>query len=228
MELSFIVAIDFTASNGDPALVERLWLSDRMLIIFQLGNKVLENLLDKKRIFSQPSSLHYNDPSGRPNEYLTAIRAVGDIIQVIQYTHTHKCCNLSLIRIMTLINSSRLWVLVHGYLHRERFSTRTVIITITTTINVTPPKRHEKALLVKVISLSQVSHNFNLSLSSSSPYCKVSSKHISFVILFALFSILYFLSKVLFPPHLHPNIFMSAWLFWGNFVQISRILFAKR
>lgn len=48
MELSFIVAIDFTASNGDPAL---------------------------------PSSLHYNDPSGRPNEYLTAIRAVGDIIQ---------------------------------------------------------------------------------------------------------------------------------------------------
>ena len=117
---------------------------------------------------------------------------------------------MSLIRIMTLINSSRLWVLVHGYLHRERFSTRTVTITITTTINVTPPKRHEKALLVKVISLSQVSHNFNLSLSSSSPYCKVSSKHISFVILFPLLSILYFLSKVLFPPHLQPNIFMSA------------------
>ena len=89
MELSFIVAIDFTASNGDPALVESLQLSDRMLIIVQLGNKVVENLLDKKRIFFQPSSLHYNDPSGRPNEYLTAIRAVGDIIQVIQYTHTH-------------------------------------------------------------------------------------------------------------------------------------------
>merc|ERR1712130_242610 len=48
MELSFTVAIDFTASNGNPA---------------------------------SPSSLHYNDPSGNPNQYLTAIRAVGDIIQ---------------------------------------------------------------------------------------------------------------------------------------------------
>jgi len=48
MELSFTVAIDFTASNGNPA---------------------------------SPSSLHYNDPTGNPNQYLTAIRAVGDIIQ---------------------------------------------------------------------------------------------------------------------------------------------------
>jgi len=48
MELSFTVAIDFTASNGDP---------------------------------TKPDSLHYNDPSGKPNQYLTAIRAVGDIIQ---------------------------------------------------------------------------------------------------------------------------------------------------
>merc|ERR1712004_763363 len=48
MELSFSVAVDFTASNGNPA---------------------------------SPSSLHYNDPSGNPNQYLTAIRAVGDIIQ---------------------------------------------------------------------------------------------------------------------------------------------------
>merc|ERR1712107_585459 len=48
MELSFTVAVDFTASNGNPA---------------------------------SPSSLHYNDPSGNPNQYLTAIRAVGDIIQ---------------------------------------------------------------------------------------------------------------------------------------------------
>ena len=30
----------------------------------------------------QPSSLHYNDPTGRPNQYLAAIQAVGDIIQV--------------------------------------------------------------------------------------------------------------------------------------------------
>ena len=48
MELSFTVAVDFTASNGNP---------------------------------SSPSSLHYNDPSGKPNQYLTAIQAVGDIIQ---------------------------------------------------------------------------------------------------------------------------------------------------
>merc|ERR1712243_309574 len=48
MELSFTVAIDFTASNGDP---------------------------------TKPDSLHYNDPSGKPNQYLTAIRAVGEIIQ---------------------------------------------------------------------------------------------------------------------------------------------------
>jgi len=47
-ELNFIVAIDFTASNGNP---------------------------------SHPSSLHYNDPSGAPNQYVTAIRSVGDIIQ---------------------------------------------------------------------------------------------------------------------------------------------------
>jgi len=48
MELSFTVAIDFTASNGDP---------------------------------TSASSLHYTDPTGRPNQYLTAIRTVGEIIQ---------------------------------------------------------------------------------------------------------------------------------------------------
>jgi len=47
-ELSFTVAIDFTASNGNP---------------------------------NDPKSLHYNDPSGRPNQYITAIRAVGAIVQ---------------------------------------------------------------------------------------------------------------------------------------------------
>jgi len=30
---------------------------------------------------SDPRSLHYNDPSGAPNQYVTAIQAVGDIIQ---------------------------------------------------------------------------------------------------------------------------------------------------
>ena len=30
---------------------------------------------------SDPRSLHYNDPTGRPNQYVTAIKAVGDIIQ---------------------------------------------------------------------------------------------------------------------------------------------------
>merc|ERR1711994_359509 len=30
-------------------------------------------------------SLHYNDPTGRPNQYVTAIRAVGDIIQDYDY-----------------------------------------------------------------------------------------------------------------------------------------------
>jgi len=47
-ELSFTVAIDFTASNGNP---------------------------------QDPHSLHYNDPTGAPNQYITAIKAVGDIIQ---------------------------------------------------------------------------------------------------------------------------------------------------
>merc|ERR1719193_1508139 len=48
MELSFTVAVDFTASNGNP----------------QTSN-----------------SLHYIDPTGRPNQYLTAINSVGEIIQ---------------------------------------------------------------------------------------------------------------------------------------------------
>jgi len=47
-ELSFTVAIDFTASNGNP---------------------------------QDSRSLHYNDPTGAPNQYITAIKAVGDIIQ---------------------------------------------------------------------------------------------------------------------------------------------------
>ena len=47
-ELSFTVAIDFTASNGSP---------------------------------QDPQSLHYNDPTGAPNQYITAIRAVGSIVQ---------------------------------------------------------------------------------------------------------------------------------------------------
>jgi len=47
-ELSFTVAIDFTASNGSP---------------------------------QDPSSLHFNNPTGIPNQYETAIKAVGNIIQ---------------------------------------------------------------------------------------------------------------------------------------------------
>jgi len=47
-ELNFIVAVDFTASNGNP---------------------------------SHNTSLHYNDPSGEPNQYITAIKSVGEIIQ---------------------------------------------------------------------------------------------------------------------------------------------------
>ncbi|KAH0866550.1 hypothetical protein HID58_083761 [Brassica napus] len=47
-ELNFMVAVDFTASNGDPRT---------------------------------PSSLHYNDPSGRLNSYQKAIVEVGEVIQ---------------------------------------------------------------------------------------------------------------------------------------------------
>ena len=46
--MAFTVAIDFTASNGNP---------------------------------STPSSLHYLNPYGGPNQYATAIQAVGEIIQ---------------------------------------------------------------------------------------------------------------------------------------------------
>ena len=48
------MAIDFTASNGDPRDVR---------------------------------SLHYMDPRGRPNDYVQAIRAVG---QVLEYYDTDK------------------------------------------------------------------------------------------------------------------------------------------
>ncbi|KAK9748234.1 hypothetical protein RND81_02G044900 [Saponaria officinalis] len=47
-ELNFMVAIDFTASNGNPRL---------------------------------PDSLHYIDPSGRPNAYQKAIIEVGEVLQ---------------------------------------------------------------------------------------------------------------------------------------------------
>ncbi|KAL3818472.1 hypothetical protein ACJIZ3_004377 [Penstemon smallii] len=47
-ELNFMVAIDFTASNGNPRL---------------------------------PDSLHYIDPSGRPNAYQKAILEVGGVLQ---------------------------------------------------------------------------------------------------------------------------------------------------
>ncbi|KAJ4728889.1 Protein BONZAI like [Melia azedarach] len=47
-ELNFMVAIDFTASNGNPRL---------------------------------PDSLHYLDPSGRPNAYQRAILEVGEVLQ---------------------------------------------------------------------------------------------------------------------------------------------------
>ena len=47
-ELSFTVAVDFTASNGNP---------------------------------QDSRSLHYIDPSGAPNQYVAAIKAVGEIIQ---------------------------------------------------------------------------------------------------------------------------------------------------
>ncbi|KAL5203302.1 hypothetical protein ABZP36_014254 [Zizania latifolia] len=47
-ELNFMVAIDFTASNGDPRA---------------------------------PQSLHYIDPSGRPNSYQQAILGAGEVLQ---------------------------------------------------------------------------------------------------------------------------------------------------
>lgn len=47
-ELNFMVAIDFTASNGNPRL---------------------------------PDSLHYIDPSGRPNAYQKAISEIGGVLQ---------------------------------------------------------------------------------------------------------------------------------------------------
>ena len=47
-QVNFTLAVDFTASNGNP----------------QTSN-----------------SLHYIDPTGRPNQYLTAINSVGEIIQ---------------------------------------------------------------------------------------------------------------------------------------------------
>ncbi|BAH93121.1 Os05g0373300 [Oryza sativa Japonica Group] len=47
-ELNFMVAVDFTASNGDPR---------------------------------SPQSLHYIDPSGRPNSYQQAILGVGEVLQ---------------------------------------------------------------------------------------------------------------------------------------------------
>ncbi|KAL2347107.1 hypothetical protein Fmac_001107 [Flemingia macrophylla] len=47
-ELNFMVAVDFTASNGNPRL---------------------------------PDSLHYIDPSGRPNAYQKAIVEVGEVLQ---------------------------------------------------------------------------------------------------------------------------------------------------
>jgi len=53
-EINFTVAIDFTASNGDPRDLR---------------------------------SLHYMDPRGRPNDYVQAIRAVG---QVLEYYDTDK------------------------------------------------------------------------------------------------------------------------------------------
>ncbi|BFI07955.1 hypothetical protein MPTK1_2g16960 [Marchantia polymorpha subsp. ruderalis] len=47
-EINFMVAVDFTASNGSPF---------------------------------QPDSLHYADPSGRPNKYQQSILAVGEVLQ---------------------------------------------------------------------------------------------------------------------------------------------------
>ncbi|XP_020110359.1 protein BONZAI 1-like isoform X2 [Ananas comosus] len=47
-EMNFMVAVDFTASNGNPRL---------------------------------PDSLHYIDPTGRPNAYQRAILEVGDVLQ---------------------------------------------------------------------------------------------------------------------------------------------------
>ncbi|XP_047945548.1 protein BONZAI 1-like isoform X3 [Salvia hispanica] len=51
-ELNFMVAVDFTASNGNPRL---------------------------------PDSLHYIDPSGRPNAYQRAILEVGGVVQFYDY-----------------------------------------------------------------------------------------------------------------------------------------------
>ena len=48
-ELNFIVAVDFTASNGN---------------------------------LSDINSLHYKNPTGAPNQYITAIKSIGDIIHI--------------------------------------------------------------------------------------------------------------------------------------------------
>lgn len=58
--MNFTVAIDFTASNGNP---------------------------------STPSSLHYLNPYGTPNQYAAAIQAVGNIIQDYDRYYTNSFSN---------------------------------------------------------------------------------------------------------------------------------------
>ena len=62
-ELNFIVAVDFTASNGNP---------------------------------SDFDYLHYKNPTGAPNQYITVMKSVGDIIQdydsdMTQATSLYSC-----------------------------------------------------------------------------------------------------------------------------------------
>ncbi|KAI3942972.1 hypothetical protein MKW98_005484 [Papaver atlanticum] len=57
-EMNFMVAVDYTASNGNPRL---------------------------------PDSLHYIDPSGRPNAYQKAIKDVGDVLQCYDSDKRYPC-----------------------------------------------------------------------------------------------------------------------------------------
>jgi hypothetical protein len=64
-EISLVVGIDYTASNGNP---------------------------------KDHESLHYQAPNGQPNQYMMAIRTVGDIVapydldKWFPVTHTHLFC----------------------------------------------------------------------------------------------------------------------------------------
>ena len=71
MQMNFVVAIDYTGSNGDP---------------------------------SRPDSLHYNNPQV-PNQYVQAIRAVGEIIE--DYDTDKVISNIYVSEVLLLIGGQR-------------------------------------------------------------------------------------------------------------------------